>query len=278
MMSAPASGRVTILPTPSQLNYTYYEDGLVSVRVHNQLGEPILIDSVSLSFEQEPGTEVLAIGGPVGTRSVQPGKSSKPLNIRFAVPLSFRPSTNKYQVVVKYRLLSQPGNMLEAVSGPDCYVIIESLPLTTQQVFLSHCVPEDSALAQQLGVYLRRAGFSAYMAEIDDRVGTIYWKEKLEPEILRSIGMVVLWTSKVESRSEAVGREIRFAQDNDVPAYPLLELGPSVVDSYPGFFALFPREEVEHLRFDRGSPVSALMRLVDQIEREVEEGKVPVAG
>lgn len=273
MMGPDDSKRVIVSASPSQTNYTYYEGGFICVRVQNQLDEAILVDSVSLVFQQEPGTDVVAFGSAISTRIVKPGGSSKPLNVRFDVGLSLRPSSNFYQVVVKYRLLSQPGDMRECVSPPSSFVIIEEIPLSGNQVFLSHCMPEDSGLAQKLGVYLRHAGFLAYMAEIDDRVGTAYWKEKLEPEILRSIGMVVLWTPKVELRSDAVAREIRFAQDHEVHPYPLLEMGPTSSESYPGFFELFPREELEHLRFDPSGPVPALIRLVDQIEREFEEGR-----
>jgi TIR domain-containing protein len=277
MTGSDVSKRVIVSASSSQTNYTYYESGLICVRVQNQLDEPILVDSVSLSFQQEPGTDVVAFGDAISTKSVKSGGSSKPLNVRFEVRLSLRPSSNFYQVVVKYRLLSLPDDMREAVSPPGSFMIIEEIPPSGNQVFLSHCMPEDSGLAQKLGVYLRHAGFTAYMAEIDDRVGTVYWEEKLEPEILKSIGMVVLWTPKVELRSDAVGREIRYAQDHDVSTYPLLEMGPTSIESYPGFFKLFPREELEHLRFDPAGPVPALIRLVDQIERELEEGKFPPA-
>lgn len=263
---------VIVTVEPGKSGVTYFEDSWVSVWVLNNGLEEVLVDSILLTFEQDSDTTRLEFGGTIGTRGVKPGKSSTPVSVPFNVGLSLKPGTNVLDVRVKYRTLARKDLLLDAASATPKYVIINELPQSGKEVFISHCSPEDTELGKLLQLYLRRAGLLGYLAEMEVGVGLAQmWNEKIEPGILRSSALVPLWTSSVETRQDQVVREIKFAWDHGHPTYPLLEWAPESDHEGKGFYNLFPQTGPEHLKFDRKSPRSGLIAVVDRIYNDLIE-------
>lgn len=89
-------------------------------------------------------------------------------------------------------------------------------------VFISHKIPEDTGLAEDLKRYLARAGFECYLAEHDKRPGIPLW-DKIRPEIDRSVIVAALCTVNAND-SAYMRRELRRARAQGKPVY--IALGP----------------------------------------------------
>lgn len=99
------------------------------------------------------------------------------------------------------------------------------------RVFISHKIPEDTPLAEDLARYLARAGFECYLAEHDKRPGFSLW-DKIRPELDRSAIVVALCTRRADG-SAYMRRELARGRAQRKPVYIALEAGATLPDGTP---------------------------------------------
>jgi hypothetical protein len=254
------------LDRPDSPGYEYYDQGSLTISIRNLTGEKLFLDEVLCRFEGDVEADRTFRLSPV-RQEVDPGGTSAALTIPFTIRPSFRRSSNRYEVGVQFRR----SDHLESVEGPywpyipKC-IVVSKPPPSGKSVFVSHCSPEDNALAEDARDYLERASFEGYLALEDPQPGKEdYWDEKLFPAIDCSSGVVVIWTEATEGRPAGILKEVERARKRGKKVYPIVKSDKEDLSTLPIFRARFSPEIVEHRRFKGTDIFEALSKVVDQL-------------
>lgn len=168
-------------------------------------------------------------------------------------PLDCLAYSNFVDVTVEYGTPADLSNgRARRVEKPHLdWLLVKEVPAPVgAEVFVSFKDPENENLAQLAAKYLRRAGLSPYLARGDEQCGRPYWPEKITPAIVRSVGLLAIWTPDVVRRPAAVRREMGIAKRSNVPLGLFLSGNTEPPADYPA-------SVLEYVRFDPSAPQAA---------------------
>ena len=149
----------------------------------------------------------------------------------------------------------------------DCYAMIQPIPDRGQYFFISHKDPENSKAAKILDYYLKKIGFSGYLAEENRQPGCDLWREKIFPAIENCVRLIVIWTEEAEQQPEAILREIKYAQEKNKKILLLAEKDLDIPDILQG--------QDEHVYVECKISESDLVKLVNDIHQMCMNGIFP---
>jgi hypothetical protein len=181
----------------------YGKTGEVMIKLRNR-GPAVFIRSIEAVFPCDDGLKPYVARQAVG-ETLGPNAADSYL-ISVKPGLRIRPGTQTFRIIVR----AEVGGVKHAVTiDPVAHFDFRRRPGKTL-VFISHKIPEDTTLAEDLKRYLERAGFEAYLAEHDKRPGLSLWK-KIKPNIEAATLVTVLWTRRAVE-SGYMKKEIRHAR------------------------------------------------------------------
>ena len=195
-------------------------DHTIHVEFQNNTKDPIIITQVTCSFETED--PVLASMASVSKPHLIPPRNMLPLRMSLPTDLTLKAGTNTSTVKAEYSVGGSPSKVITFGKQPNCHAIFSFIPVHNQYFFISHKDPENTEISKRLDYYLRKIGFSGYLAEEDRQPGLNFWDEKILPSIANCMGLIVMWT-EVASSSQKIYDEIKYAQDQNIRIIPLVE-------------------------------------------------------
>ena len=138
-------------------------------------------------------------------------------------------STNCPSIRVEY--VSGGATHVSTFDKPiSCYAIIRPIPEHIQYFFISHKDPMDTKIAKSFDHYLKKIGFSGYIAEDNRQPGLDLWREKIQPSIENCSGLIVIWTAEAIKEPKAILREIKYAQEKNKRIMLLTDKGLDIPD------------------------------------------------
>jgi len=223
--------------------YAYFlEPCQVWIQIRNRAGHSMRIEKIELLFvaDETAGKFVPFI---TPSLMIEDKHLSNPIRIEFPADLSFRSGTNVYRIKVHYR--TDSSKVLDLPSGR--FIIFTSLGDGNKQFFISHKDPHDTSNARLLALFLKKVGFTGYIAEDDQRPGVDFWNEKIPKAIKASLGAVILWTKKAAKDPENIKREIKIAKSLRKRLVMAAERGIRIP-------RIFPKKKIEY--YDLKNPAS----------------------
>lgn len=212
---------------PNDLTYMDDEKHLVHVEIKNNTDDIVQITRAVCSFETEDGhsEHEYATSQPY---TIPPGKI-RVMRITFQVGLTMKESTNCPSIRVEY--VSGGATHVSTFDKPiSCYAIIRPIPKHIQYFFISHKDPMDTKIAKSFDHYLKKIGFSGYIAEDNRQPGLDLWREKIQPSIENCSGLIVIWTAEAIKEPTAILREIKYAQEKNKRIMLLTDKGLDIPD------------------------------------------------
>jgi hypothetical protein len=214
----------------------------IPVGIRNRTHGPISLEEIALAF-QPSATSVPVEAVTVHHRckgQIQGPGALEYEKVRVCPSLLFQPWTNVFTITARYRSEgpSGVGVALAAVVAANEYIIVNNAPnfsgkLPRASVFISFKDPQDAELAGVAAELVRRAGFSPYLARNDERPGSNYWEDKIQPAIESAEATLVIWTPNTLRQPDTVLRELRYSQEVGTPAGLFLEDATELPRDYP---------------------------------------------
>lgn len=249
--------------------FLYLGEGSVNVELKNNLETSIVVEDVACRFETETLLDSYEAHSTKKQR-VQP-KGRVTIQVPFFVGLELTQFTNTYTVKVRYKPGSSQTEITAALNG--CVtnsILIQPNRRSERYFFISHLIPEDSALAKTLDAYLRKIGFKGFLAEDNSGPGLDIWNEKIAPAIQdkNCLGVIVLWGPKAVTEPSGILRELKYARE--YKKNPILLRGKEV--SLPKSFPKKSKEYQEGLA--KKLSETDLINLVKSIDNMYKTGKL----
>lgn len=227
----------------------------VSVRLESENGWRG--DGSRFVFRHESGIEL-------------PPGQSKIWTIPIRPTLDCLENSNNPSVAVEYSAIasSRRRGIRQSQWHRGTWIVVKEVPPPdAAEVFVSFKDPENEELAQLAARYLRRAGLAPYLARDDEQCGRAYWEGKIMPAIVRSSGVLVIWSPDVVRSPDAVRREMGIAQRARVPLGLFLSRDVEAPVEYPP-------SVLEYVCFDPGAPHAAFADgIADMARRWRETGQ-----
>jgi len=234
--------RLQFVDAPHRNSLDYLSSTEIPIGIRNNGALPVVVEAIELVFQKAEGVpEALATVVHPCTLEIGAQGGLEYTKVSFRPPLLMTPYTNTYRISITYRECVGgglgPRYKLALEANP--YVIINvppNFPGRTSDrasVFVSFKDPEDLELAELAAQLLVRAGFGYYMAREEQRLGSAYWAQKIEPAIQAAEGTLVIWTPNVAMSSGPVLRELTYSQTVGTNVGLMLEEGASPPDEYP---------------------------------------------
>jgi hypothetical protein len=223
--------------------------------LRNKTGETLCIRAVSASLQPDNGwvgpPDRMLFRSEIGLE-LRPSHKEV-VRVSIVPPLDCLAYSNLVDVNVEYGTPADisKGHSRHAERRHLDWLLVKEVPTPAEaEVFVSFKDRENEDLAQLAVKYLRRAGLSPYLARDDQRCGCDYWEDKITPAILRSAGVLVIWSPDVVRRPDLVRREMGIARAANVPLGLFLSNDTEPPDEYPA-------SVLEHVPFDPKAPYAA---------------------
>jgi hypothetical protein len=196
----------------------YLNEGSINAEFRNIPSSSITVEDVVCRFQTEEGLVPYVYEAHADKKARVESNHRVTIKIPFVAELCLKGGTNVYSFSISYERSESEEIFTLAMHAPSVENFVIIYPLRGQSdkcFFISHKIPEDTALATKLDHYLQKIGFKGWLAEANLRPGLDIWSEKIMPTIKNEncIGIIALWDSLAIKGPDAMIRELKYAKD-----------------------------------------------------------------